>query len=701
MISNVNSRKKVKVVSPVVVMWAVVLIIVLFLASSIFVFSAQYNQGADWLERTTGFSFPRVAKPSPFVLGLDLKGGAHLVYEADVSKIPSAEQADAVDGVRDVIERRINSLGVAEPIIQTNHSGDSYRIIVELAGVSNVQEAIDAIGETPILEFKEVSDKPPRGLTTEEKEKLVQSRIQEKNRAQTLLEKISKGEKFDDIARASSEDINTKDNGGLVGFIKEEGVFKDLIQPLKKFNTSTLYTSLVHNDEGWNIVKLNALDKNGEEFGVAHIMVCHKDSTQGCETKRTKQEAQTKAEEIYNAILNDKRKLSLDVMKEFALKFSDEPTVKEKQGDLGFLTIGQLAPSLEDAILNVDKGVLTKPSESEFGYHLFFKYAERPLTLYNISRILIQETQESTILPQNERWQSTGLSGQQLERAELQFDQQSTAAVVAIQFDEEGKKLFADLTKRNIGKPIAIFLDGQPISIPQVSEAIPTGNAIIQGNFTLESAKQLAQRLNAGALPVPVELVSQSTVGASLGSATFEKSIKAALIGFLLVVLFMILYYRLPGLISAFSLVVYTLLVLSVFKILPVTLTAASIAGFVLSMGMAIDANILVFERVKEELQAGKSLSYAIEEGFNRAWFAIRASNMSSAITAIILIYLSSSVVKGFAVTLLIGIAMSIFSAVTVTRYLMRFVIQKTALKPLWYLGAPHHTIDVQQEKNI
>jgi len=679
---------QIKQVSRSTVRWVVFGIVLLLGATVIFDFPEQYNKGVSHIEERYGFALPKVEKQSPFVLGLDLKGGAHLVYEADVTDIPELEQRSAVDGVRDVIERRVNSLGVAEPVLQTNKSGERWRVIVELAGVNNVKEAIDAIGETPVLEFKELSDEPPRDLTAEEKSDLKEQNVQELERAQDLLNKIRvEGEEFENIANANSQDVRSRDNGGLVGFVREEGVYEDLVAAVKWDAEGVVHPRLVENEEGHNIVRLNSVDQDGKEYGVAHILLCHNDSPQGCNFDRGLLDARAAADGAYNAVLGAGH-LSVTKFQDLAKGLSNEPGAETNGGDFGYVSAGQLPTEIENFVMSAKNGDVSQPIESPFGYHIVYKYDERQLALYNLSRILITKTSENDVLPQNERWATTGLSGKQLDRANLQFDQ-SGQPIVGITFNDEGRQLFADLTTRNVGSLIAIFLDGEPISIPQVNQPIPGGNAVIQGNFTVESAKTLAQRLNAGALPVPVDLVSQSTVGASLGGETLEKSVQAGLIGLLLVVIFMIGFYRLPGLISSVSLVLYLLLVLAVFKIIPVTLTAASIAGLVLSLGMAIDANILVFERMKEELQDGNSLSASLEEGFTRAWFAIRASNISSAITAVILIYLSTSIVKGFAVTLLIGIAMSVFTAVTITRYLMRFVVGFTANRPLWYLGSP------------
>lgn len=280
----------------------------------------------------------------------------------------------------------------------------------------------------------------------------------------------------------------------------------------------------------------------------------------------------------------------------------------------------------------------------------------------------------STSSPQD-LWKDTGLTGAHLRRADVQFDKNTGEPQVALQFDGEGTKLFADITRNNLQKPVAIELDGEIISAPTVQSVIENGQAVITGQFTIDEAKQLAIELNAGALPVPIKLVEQRTIGPTLGSESVQKSLMAGIIGLLLVTIFMIIYYRIPGLLAIFALFIYTLVVLALFKLIPVTLTLAGIAGFILSVGMAVDANILIFERTKEELATGKTIGLAIEEGFKRAWPSIRDSNFSSLITCAILYYGTTGLVRGFAVTLAIGIFISMFTAIIVTRTFLRLAI--------------------------
>lgn len=399
-----------------------------------------------------------------FHLGLDLQGGTHLVYESDLSQIEDKDKDEALEGVRDIIERRVNAFGVSEPIVQTSQNN---RLIVELAGIKDVNQAINMIGETPFLEFKE---------------------------------------------------------------------------------------------------EMNEEEKNSmrEQF---------KDS---------------------------------NIPEEYLAQF-------------------------------------------------FYK--------------------------------TTGLGGKQLDRSDVFFNPNTGEPEVQLQFDGEGKDLFGEITSRNVGKKVAIYLDGMPISIPVVNEPITDGKAVISGNFSLPEAKTLVQRLNAGALPVPIKLISQQTVDASLGKDSIQKSLTAGLVGIVLLVLFMIIYYRLLGVVSVFALLTYSLVVLSLFKIIPITLTLSGIAGFIMSIGMAVDANILIFERMKEEIKKGKPMTIATEEGFARAWSSIFDSNISTIITCVILAYFGTGMIEGFAITLGLGVVLSMFSAIFVTKTILKIVMMTKLRKRLWLFG--------------
>lgn len=291
--------------------------------------------------------------------------------------------------------------------------------------------------------------------------------------------------------------------------------------------------------------------------------------------------------------------------------------------------------------------------------------------------ISLEGAEGATITPEvkGEPYVDTGLTGRYLKSAQLQFagGQAGLAnePVVNITWNDEGAKLFEEITAANVGKRLAIFLDGELLSSPTINERISGGSAVISGGFKPDEARSLAENLNFGALPMPIHLDSTQSIGASLGAEALHAGVYAGVVGFILLSIFMILWYRLPGVISVVALFVYVLIMLALFKFIPVVLTAAGIAGFILSVGLAVDANILIAERIKEELRAGKTIDEAIREGFSRAWLAIRDANVTSIIAAIILFWFGTSLIKGFALVLLIGIFVSMFSAITISRTLL------------------------------
>lgn len=301
----------------------------------------------------------------------------------------------------------------------------------------------------------------------------------------------------------------------------------------------------------------------------------------------------------------------------------------------------------------------------------------------SVAKNLIGQTAQLVFKEQDEsgNFANTNLTGQYLEKATATIDPSAGqgssgfsggAPVVELKFNSEGAGLFRDITTRNLQKPVAIELDGAILTAPTVQSAIQDGSAIITGIDSIKEAKDLATLLNAGALPVPIELVSENKIGATLGQDSIRTSLAAGLLGILLIVLFMIIYYRRAGWFAVIALGIYGLITLAIYKLIPVTMTLAGIAGFLFSLGAAVDANILVFERLKEEIAKGREITASIEDSFRRSWSSIWPSNMASLITAVILYYGTTGLVKGFAVTLAIGIMVSMFTAITVTRTLLR-----------------------------
>jgi len=672
--------------------WGIVGVFVLLFVALGYAVPRYTNKAINGVNNTFAVEIPKIK--TGFSLGLDLQGGASLIYETDTSQIPFDERGTAVEGVRDVIERRVNGIGVSEPEVRTTKVGDVYRVNVELPGIDDVNAAISMIGETPILEFKEQNLDPPRTLTEEEQQQIDEYNLDAEKRAEEALKALEDGKSFEEVVAEYSEDDMSKNNDGFMGAVGLQDPFPELYEWAGDVEEGETSEDLVESVQGYNIVRRGAEQEGNVQVAASHILICYL-GARNCETPAMngKEGALQRAQEIFE-------EANADNFADLAREHSTDLASGQNGGDLGTFGRGQMIPAFEEAVFNSGVQEIIGPVETEFGYHVIYKRDESVSKSYDLSRILIKTQTERDILPPQDGWKNTGLSGSQLERAEVVSDPNTGALQVSLLFDSEGKDLFADLTERHVGDPIAIFLDGQPISIPTVQTPIRDGRAVITGQYTIQDAQLLTQRLNAGALPVPVELVSQQTVGATLGIETFEASLKAGAVAIVLVMIFMLFYYRLPGLLSIVSLSVYIALTVALFKLIGVTLTLAGIAGFILSVGMAVDANVLIFERLKEELQKGKSLRIAVEEGFVRAWTSIRDGNVSTLITCALLIFFGSSFVQGFAMTLSIGVLMSMFTAIVVTRVMLRFV---TPWFPRYgnklFLGAGKQEQDKKKQK--
>ncbi len=669
------------------------LILLLFLVAGSLTYSAPLNWVIGQANNLLGTSFGEVNLP--FVLGLDLQGGTHLEYEADLSMVPKTEQTSALEGVRDVIERRVNAMGVSEPLVQTTRAGDSYRVSVELAGVRDINEAINMIGETPILEFKVINEEEPRDLTPEEQQQLQESAAQANTDAELFLaDVVNNPELFNEKLEERKQGEGVLQESGDLGFIKDKSEYSDIYEAVKDAEAGAVYPSVISTDNAEVIAKVEEKTQTGTEIKARHLLIQWQGAmSAGASTTRSKEEALSYIQEIQQEVTPEN-------FEEKVKELSEEPGANVSGGDLGWFGKGVMVESFEEAVFNQQTGTISDPVETDFGYHLIFKEDERGLNDVKVSAILFEKLSRDDILPPPEPFKRTELTGKQLERAQLEFNPQTGAAEVGLQFNSEGADLFAEITKNNIGKPVAIYLDGEPISIPTVNSEILGGRAVITGNFTVSEAKLLAQRLQAGALPVPIELIAQQSVGPSLGRSSVDASLTAGLFGFLLVALFMLVMYRIPGLIAIAALSVYAVTLFAVFKTIPVTLTLSGIAGLVLSVGMAVDANVLIFERLKEELKLKKPFSQAIEEAFRRAWPSIRDGNLTTLISCVVLYWFTSSVIKGFALTLGIGIVISMFTAIIVTRNFLHFAAIPKLTNPLgWFFLKPNHSNDSKEDK--
>lgn len=668
-----------------------VLMLLATLVGGVYAFPAYWNMGADALAAKTHWAVPKLPNAS-FRLGLDLQGGTHLIYDADMKQIPLSDRTTALEGVRDVIERRVNAFGVSEPLVQTTNSNGTYRIVVELAGVLNVKDAIAQIGETPVLEFKEPGTQLDHAPTDADNAKLAALQATDKKAAEAVLARAKKGENFDALVKelgidqktatattADGSKITSAASNGIVEMLTEKSPqYAAIAQAIQdtRVKPGQVINKVIETPEGLNVVKYTG-SKDTKEMQLSHILICFEGKT-GCQDKTSQIEASVKINQL-------KKDATPQNFADLAQKESTDKSGKG-DGDLGWIAPGSTIPAFEIAALKTPVGAISDVVETDFGYHIIYKRAERPLKAYSIQRILLKNTSMTDILPPSSPWKNTELSGKDLTRASVQFDQNTNSPHVALQFNSEGADLFGKLTAAHIGQPIAIFLDGQPISTPTVQSAIYGGQATITGNFTVDQAKLLAQRLNAGALPVPITLLSQETVGPTLGLASLHKSIAAALIGFALVGAFMILLYRVSGVLATLALVLYAFLNLATYRFFGVTMTLSGIAGLVLSLGIAVDANVLIFERMKDEFRSGRDLPATLREGFRRAWPPIRDGHMTTFISAIVLYSFSSSFVRGFALTLAIGVALSLFTAITVTRnYLRATTLFRLFQKPWLY----------------
>jgi len=672
-------------------------------------------------------------------LGLDLKGGSQLDYLVDLSKVPAEDQDQVVEGVQEVIRKRVDSLGVSEPNIYLSKVGTETHVVVELAGITDLEEAKATVGKTIQLEFREQNTEVDPNQVAEAQ-----------SGATAFYNAVLAGEDF-----ATKGAAEAKTLGDKVSFSQEElNAVDNLSEDLKKAVEGKEVGALIAPTEmsdgytigadgqlqvlkGFTVIQITGRDKQTveekiePEVSARHILVSYKGATKST-SERTKAEAKAKAEDLLKQIQGG------TPLADLATSNSDDSGSAAKGGDLGSFKKGVMAPEFEEAAFALNKDGISEIVETEFGFHIIQVYdkIEASVQSKDVDRIAYNKISYST---SPIAWKQTpALTGEHFKHADVSFNQ-AYQPMVDITFTSEGAKLFEEVTGRNVGKPLAIFVGGELISSPNVNEAISGGQAQISGNFSIEEAQQLARDLNTGAIPAPISLVGQYNISATLGAEALQQSAFAGIIGLLVLMVWMLAYYRIPGLIANVALLIYCAILLGLIKIaLPtalalllglglfialtymilankdsageklvsfllacvvlffmtfvlssqVTLTLAGIAGVILSIGMAVDANILIFERIKEELNEEKSLMEAINEGFHRAWDSIRDSNFSSLITCAILFYFGSSIIRGFALNLALGILVSMFSAITLTYTFLQFTAQsKTLEKKLWLFG--------------
>lgn len=460
--------------------------------------------------------------------------------------------------------------------------------------------------------------------------------------------------------------------------------------------------SIGQDDGSARVVFLRAFVPGTEQVQASHILIAYQGATQADPgITRTKEQALARAQEL---------KKQLDGGADFASlarRESDGPS-KQNGGSLGSFGRGAMVPAFEQVAFSQAVATVSDPVETPFGYHLIRTDAA-PVTKADIVSYeelvvpgpsgevrgngLIGKLQGGQVTRSEDvaharilffslvptGWKDTGLDGKHFRSAVASQDPTTNFPVVQILFDAEGGKMFQELTKNNVGKRIAIFVGGELVSAPVVQQEIAGGSAVISGSQNFNEAQTLATDLNTGAIPAPIHLVGQRTVEATLGAEALQTSIVAGLLGIIVVMVFMLIMYRTLGILANLSLIVYSLIFLALLQVplllitkTYIVLTLAGAAGMILSIGMAVDTNVLIFERIKEELARGKTFKTAIELGFTKSWPSIRDSNVSTIITCVLLFMFGTSIVRGFAVTLGLGVVISMFTGIIVTRWMCR-----------------------------
>ena len=572
--------------------------------------------------------------PLGLSLGLDLQGGSHLVYQAALRDQDTGElldvSEDQMEALKRTIERRVNASGLGEPIIQLLGSD---RLLIQLPGVTDPDRAKSLIGETARLEFKRRSSNVSLDLdqfTQEDVVSVEAGRLPDMGFGTTTSATSTSGSTATSTAGSTATSTATS------------------TAPLSATSTGAL--------AGGDTPVPVAILVQFTEAGASKFEVVLDRLTESYKAAVAAVLAQGAPPQLAGALANPSR---LDVM-------------VEGVEQLRFQTISVLPLGTSTTF-----AILVPPALG----------SDQPPTLDEVHSRVGENAKISfsEFLPISD--EDIGLTGDDLARAFASQHTASGAPIVNIEFNDKGTRVFAELTRDIIQKEnrtgdrdqIAIFLDDEELIAPVVQTAITAGTAIIQGaDFTIERVRDLSLLLESGRLPIPIELIQERDVDAILGKDSLEKSVVAGFVGLGLVLLFTTLYYRLPGVVASVSLLIYVGLVLAIFKIIPVTLTLSGVAAVILSVGMAVDANILIFERMKEELRAGRTLLSSINLGFDRAWPAIRDGNVSTLITCAILFWfadrLGATIVQGFAITLAIGVLVSMFSAITITRTFLRFV---------------------------
>ena len=635
-------------------------------------------------------------------LGLDLQGGSHLVYQAvdTLTGEPITPSGDEMEALKRSIERRVNKSGLGEPIIQL--LGDD-QLLVQLPGVRDLSRAKSLIGETAQLVFKHRRLGVPRPLDEITSDDIVSVSV-------GTFPVNGEMEQPSDMADPGTE--TSGEGPGVETQVAEEPVVEEEAEPGTETSEegSEVETPVAEQPQ---VEEVEASEEPSEEETTPEEEAPAGPARPPALLVEFTDEGARRFEEIV-ARLRESLKLDEDLK---PVEISDTTTilpsvlsfsVEGTETRTTQLPFGQLAGALGEA-LGVDPREMLGPAFiQQLDGSNRFALSLGGISANEAEAVSIFGDEPTVVFIEEVQGyvdELIGLTGDDLARSYAGQHAQTGAPIVNIEFKSRGARIFGELTQDIAGSQsdrIAIFLDDEELIAPTAQRAITTGTAYIEGHFTITRVKDLALLLESGALPVTIDSIRERDVDAVLGADSLSKSLVAGMVGLALVLFFMALYYRMPGIIAAVALVCYAAFILTIFKLLPVTLTLSGVAAAVLSIGMAVDANILIFERMKDELRAGRTLMSAINLGFNRAWPAIRDGNVSTLITCGILFWFSeqlgASVVQGFAATLAIGVLVSMFSAIVLSRTFLR-VLATTRMSRMLGLFVPSGAGDLPQRR--
>jgi preprotein translocase subunit SecD len=660
-------------------------------------------------------AFSNKLKEFKITLGLDLAGGTELDYKIDLSDAiaqnndsdpqNNVKLDDIAESVRDALEKRVNPAGIGEIIVKRSQVDAAEHVLIQMPPSSSVEQA------------KKDAEKDNRLEFYEEDPSLIDA---EKNRVQNILGSLNAGNWDTRVAELEKDPkiVFQKFDLRWLDEIHDPA----LSESLQAANKGTVLSEVADTQTEMEYT----LDENGqltvqkmpvsvlgilrvtdriteerekvtpEQVEARHILFAYPGAERAGEGVKyqSEEEARLKAEKILEQLKSE----GTVNFAELAKEYSTEPAAQASGGSLGKFSRGQMTPVFEDAAFGNEIGLVLEIITSPFGFHIMEVQAKFPET-----KETVKDTKIAYELlgwkKDDLGWKRTALGGAQLENATVGIDEIGQPKVDLL-FNDEGGKLFGEITERVANRKcdngacrLGIKVGGNWISLPTVHQKIIGRSSQITGNFTFDSAKELTDGLNLGAIDAPVRLSGQMTIEPTLGQDQLNKSLKASALGLFATMVFMIISYRLAGLVAAFGLILYAGIYVLILKFWPdsfggpIVLSLSGLAGIALSLGLAVDGNILIFERMKEEIQKGRGLHQALDVGFERAWNAIRDSNFTTLITCLILYNLGSAMIKGFAITLIVGTLLSMFTAITISRNVLHFILLSKGLQKPWLFG--------------